>query len=145
MREWQTVTVALCAEQQLRHRLAEQVRAPDDDRFGAFELDAGVGQQLHHAQRACTGAGPGARATAGPALTGVRPSTSLSGLIMPVSAGPVEVLGQRQLQQDAADGRVGVQALELLGDLLEATQSPAGAGRTGTMPTSAQARCLPPT
>ena len=40
VREWQMVTVALAREQQLRDRLADEVRAPDHDRLGALELDA---------------------------------------------------------------------------------------------------------
>ena len=39
------------AEQQLGHRLAEEVRAPDDDRLGALQLRAGLLEQQHHARR----------------------------------------------------------------------------------------------
>ena len=59
VREWQVGDGRVGLQQQLGHRLAEQVRAPDDDRLGALQLDARLAQQLHHAQRR-------ARAQAGP-------------------------------------------------------------------------------
>jgi hypothetical protein len=40
--EWQTVTVAPALHQQHRHRLADDVRAADDDRFLAAQIDAGL-------------------------------------------------------------------------------------------------------
>ena len=76
------------AEQQLGHRLAEQVRAPDDDGLGALELDAGLLEQQHHARSGCTGAGPRGPSASSPALIGVRPSTSLPGATRPVSSTP---------------------------------------------------------
>ena len=97
-------------QQQLRQRLADQDRAPDHDRPGALELGAGLAQQLHHA-----GGRAGHHrlrrdpASAGPALTAVRPSTSLTGSISGDELVLVEVVGQRQLQQDAVHARVRVQ------------------------------------
>ncbi len=51
-------------QQQACHRHADQLRAADDDRLGALQLDALVAQQLHHAGRR---AGHQARACRGPA------------------------------------------------------------------------------
>jgi hypothetical protein len=46
-------------EQQRRDRLADEVRAPDDDRLGALERDIVTAQELHHARgRARAQAGP---------------------------------------------------------------------------------------
>ena len=39
VREWQIVTVAWRWQQQRRDRLADQVRAPDDDRLCALDRD----------------------------------------------------------------------------------------------------------
>ena len=51
VREWHDRHRRVGAEQQLRHRLAEEVRAPDDDRLGAFELRARRVEQRHDALR----------------------------------------------------------------------------------------------
>ena len=51
VREWQTVTVAFAASSRPRDRHADQLRAADDDRLRALQLDPLVAQQLHHAGR----------------------------------------------------------------------------------------------
>ena len=55
------------------------------------------------------------------------------------------MLGERELQEHAVDRTVGVQALELLRDLLERGRRGQSPIANGTIPTSTQARCLPPT
>ena len=102
VREWQIVTVALAPEQQLGHRLAEEVRAPEDDRLGALELRAGLLEQQHHAGRRARPQ-PLAAERERPALTGVRPSTSLPGSIRLGQLDAVEVVGHRELAEDPAD------------------------------------------
>ena len=97
VREWQMVTVAFAAEQQLGHRLAEEVRAADDHGLGALELGAAPARAAASRRSGCTGAGPGGPSASSPALTGVRPSTSLAGSIRPVSRTPSRCAGHRQL------------------------------------------------
>ncbi len=126
VREWQTVTVAFACEQQLCHRLAEEVRAADHDRLGAFRASTPArAQQLHHAS-GVQGRRPGRPSASRPALTGVRPSTSLAGAISAVRsrrrAGPgaaaaaripltaLSASGRRARSATSAVRRVGRQA-----------------------------------
>ena len=99
------------AEQQLGHRLAEEVRAPDDDRLGALELRRRPRRAAASRPSACTAAGPRGPSASSPALIGVRPSTSLPGSIEAGQLDAVEVVGHRQLAEDPADRRVGVELL----------------------------------
>ena len=82
-------------QQQVRDRLADEVRAADDDRLGALERDAVRGRAARSRRSACTAAGPACPAASRPALIGVSPSTSLSGSIRRGQRGAVEVVGQR--------------------------------------------------
>ena len=88
-------------EQELGHRLAEEVRAADDDRLGALEGDARLLEQDHHAQRRARAQAVRPRASR-PALTGVSPSTSLRASISAGELHAVHVVGDRQLAEDPA-------------------------------------------
>ena len=99
-------------EQQLRHRLAEEVRAADHDRLGALERRRRPPRAAASRPSACTAAAPRGRARAAPALSGVRPSTSFSGSTRPVSSTPSRWSGTGQLAEDAADLAVGVELLD---------------------------------
>ena len=134
------------AEQQLGHRLAEEVRAADDDRLGALELRARPPRAAASRRSACTAAGPRARARAGPALTGVSPSTSLSASIRPVSSTPSRWSGTGSWQRIPLTSRVGVELL----DQRRRPRSRGGVGRAGGGRSRAcrprrVAFCLPPT
>ncbi len=61
------------------------------------------------------GRGSGMRWARRPTLYGWRPSTSLSGRIRSSSIGRVQVLRQWQLQQDAVDCRIVVEAVDQVG------------------------------
>ena len=63
--------------------------------------------------RGVQGSGPGAPSTSRPRLTGCRPSTSLSGSTGQQGRELVQAAGQRQLDQVAGAGRVGVQLVDL--------------------------------
>ena len=88
------VTVALRCEQQLRDRLADEVRAADDHRLGALERDAACGRAAPSRPSGVHGRSPGALHSR-PALIGVSPSTSLAGSISALSAVAVELVRQR--------------------------------------------------
>ena len=125
-------------EQQLRHRLAEEVRAPDHDGLGALE-------RRRPAPRAgsCT---PERRARAQPlrgpsasrpALRGVRPSTSFPGRSAPVSATPSMWSGTGSWHEDAARrASSALSSLDQGGDLVLAARRPRACGRSRSMPTS---------
>ena len=51
VREWQIGHGRVGRQQQPRDRHADQLRAADDDRLGALQLDPLVAQQLHHPGR----------------------------------------------------------------------------------------------
>ena len=105
------VTVAFSASSKLRHRLADDVGAADHHGFEAGER--------RHARSwpACTqpsgvqGTSAGRPEASRPALTGWKPSTSLAGSMASSTALRVDLLGQRQLHQDAVHGRIGVELL----------------------------------
>ena len=103
------------AQQQRRQRPADQDRAADDHRLGPLEL--GVPRARAGASRPaeCTGPGPGRPWASSPALVAVRPSTSLAGSIAAITCVGVDLVGHRQLDEDAVDTAVVVQ----LGDQLE--------------------------
>jgi hypothetical protein len=91
------------------------------------------------------GRSPARPSDSSPALTGVRPSTSLLGSISAGQRRPVEVLGQRQLQQHAADRGSAFRLLELRRRPPRRDASAGSGGRTAPSRPRAQARCLPPT
>ena len=146
VREWQIVTVAFSASSSCAIGLPNRFERPTTTASAPSSSTPVSREQLHHARAACTGAARAGRATSRPALTGVSPSTSLSGIDHRRQRRPVEVRRARgSCSRMPLTARSALSALELLGDLLERRVAPAGAGRTAVMPTSAQARCLPPT
>ena len=73
-----------------------------------------------------------------PALTGVSPSTSLRGIDQRDELVLVEVVGQRQLEQDAVDARVGVELRASRSASSSGSTSPGTSWWKDSMPTSAQ-------
>ena len=131
-------------QQQRRDRLADEVRAADDDGLGALERDVVAAQQLHHAGRR-------ARAQAGAAL-GQQPggdrreAVDVLGRVDQLGQrGAVDLRRRRQLEQDARDRRVVVEALQQPLDLVVRARRAASRWSKPSMPTSAEAFCLPPT
>jgi hypothetical protein len=98
-------------QQELAHRLAEEIRAPDHDGLGTFELRADLVEQDHHALR---GARPQALAAERQEPGGDR-GQAVDVFVGVDQAGDlhaVHVVGHRQLAEDAADLVVGVQPLD---------------------------------
>ena len=119
MREWQCVTVALAASSSWASGLPTRIERPITTALRALELDVGLAQQLHHAGRRAGHHAPRSRSCmSSPALAGVRPSTSLRGVDQRDELVLVEVVGQRQLEQDAVHARVGVELAEQAGQLV---------------------------
>ena len=105
------MTVASAPEQQLRHRLAEQVGASDHDRAGSGELHAGLLKQDHHPDgRARAQAGQAQGQT--PGVEDAEPIDVLVGIDASGQSVGVEVVGDGQLAEDAADRRVGVELVD---------------------------------
>ena len=73
---------------------------------------------------------PGRPLASSPAEIGVRPSTSLAGSISSVSARAVDLRRRRELEQDARDGRVVVEALQQPLDLLVGSRRAGAGGRS---------------
>ena len=86
VREWHRHRRVL-GEQQLSHRLAEQVRAPDHDRLGALKLRVDARQQLHH-PRGSAGTQPGQPECEQPRVDRGQAIDILLGSITAVSAAP---------------------------------------------------------
>ena len=105
-------------QQQKRDRLADEVRASDDDRLGALERNRHSCRAARSRQAACTAAARGVPCTSRPTLIGVSPSTSFSGRIAAVSCRAVEALGHGQLKQDPADRRIAVALLDHRGHVV---------------------------
>ena len=81
--------------------------------------------------------------TSQPRFVGCSPSASLAGSIRLEHAVVVHVPGQRQLDDVAGAGRVGVQLGDRAPRPRPGSRSRAGPRRIEAMPTSAQSRCLP--
>ena len=131
-------------QQQLRHRLAEQVRASDDDRLGACRAGRRRCAAARSRPSGVHGRRPGRPSASRPALTGVRPSTSLSGSIIAVSAGASRWPGSGSCSSTPLTAGSSFR----LASSAATCAKLASAGRRwsiAVMPTSAQARCLPPT
>ena len=105
------------SEQQLRHRLAEQVRAADHDGLGALERRAGLREQQHHAGRRARPQAVAAQRE----RAGAERRQAVDVLERVDEAGQldaVEVVRDRELADDAADLRVGVELLDQRDDLV---------------------------
>ena len=127
VREWQTVTVAFAASSSRADRHPDQLRAADDDGLGALQVDALVGEQLHHPGR---GAGnePG-RAVGEQAGVGRRQPVDVLGRVDrrddPVG---VDLAGQRKLDEDPVDAASSPEPGDKLQQLVLASSPPAGRG-----------------
>ena len=118
MREWQWVTVAFAASSSWAIGLPTRIerpsttaRAPDSSTPASSSsriTPAGVHGTIA-SSRLCMRR---------PAFAVVSPSTSLAGSISPTNSVLVQVVGQRELEQDAVDAIVGVQAADQLGELI---------------------------
>ena len=97
--------------QQERHRLADDVRPPQHDRSGPLGLDPAVLEQLLHAQR---GAGdePGPADGQQAGVLGVEAVDVLARVDPLDDPSFVDVVRQRQLHEEAVDGRIGVEGLD---------------------------------
>ncbi len=99
------------AEQELGHRLAEQVRAPDHDRLRALEGHA-LEQHHHPGRRARPQTGESERQP--PGVGHGEPVHVLVGIDPVGDHGAVQVVGHRELAEDPADRVVGVQGVDQL-------------------------------
>jgi len=110
---WQCVTVAPGLQEQLRDRLADEVRGTDDGRVEAAQRFAGGLQQPHHAERrAGAQAGKPERERAGAGR--IEPVDVLVRRDARGDLDPVEVLGHRKLAEDAVDRGVLVELVDEL-------------------------------
>ena len=138
VREWQCVTVAFAREQQLHERLADQDRAADHHRPRALQLGAGLAQQLHHAggraghERLLAVLHQQAGVDGGEAVDVLGRVDQRDELVL------VEVVRQRQLEQDAVHALVGVQRRGAARPAPRRETSPPGSWWNDSMPTSAE-------
>ena len=144
VREWQIVTVAFSASSSCAIGLPNRFERPTTTASApSSSTPALASSSITPARRA--GAQAGAPEREQPGVDGRQAIDVLVGGDHRGQRRAVEMLGHGQLQQDPADGRVGVERVELLGDLLEAIASAGRRRSNGTIPTSRHARCLPPT
>ena len=123
-------------EQQLSHRLAHEDRAPEHDRSGAAQLDLRLLEQAHDARRACTGTSASSRPCmsrpgvgGGEAVHVLRRVDQADELVL------VQVVGQRELEEDAVHPLVRVQPADQLRQLVRLTRRrPARGGTTRCRP-----------
>ena len=121
-----------------------QVRAADHRRRRAPSSSTPASaQQLHHARRRARPQRPGGPSASSPAFDRRQPVDVLGAVDQRRSAASVEVVGQRQLQQDPADALVGVELRDQLGSTsLVRRRRRQARGRSDSIPTSAQASLL---
>ena len=136
-----SVTVALAAEQQLGHRLAEEVRAPDDDGLGALELARRPRRAAASRPSGVHGRRPGApeREQPGADAASAR-RRPCAGRSRPVSSTPSRWSGHRQLAEDPADVGVGVERAR---SAPTTSSRGASAGRRWSKPRDARPRRRP--
>ena len=117
VREWQIVTVAFSRQQQVRHRLADDLTAADDDGATPLELDAVLGEQLHAPRRR----GGNERGVPEIELAGahrVEAVDVLRGRHEARGGAAVELLRQGELDEDAVDVVIRVELLDELAKLV---------------------------
>ena len=124
VREWQIVTVAFACMQQHRHRLADELRAAEHDRARALDRHVVLARAAPSRRAASPARGRRGRGRAPPALSGWKPSTSLTGSIVGLEARLVELRRQRHLDEHAVDRVVGVE----LGERARAPRSSSTSG-----------------
>ena len=98
--------------QQQAERPADGDPAADDDDLRAGDRHVVAPEQLDDAAPACTAAGPARPSTRRPRLVGCRPSASLAGSIRSRTAPASSPARQRQLDDVAGAGRVGVELVD---------------------------------
>ena len=141
VREWQTVTVAFSPSSSAGERPADEDRAAEDHRLGALELDPGVAQQLDHALRR---ARDEARAPLGeqPGAGRGEPVDVLGGVDRRDHRVLVDLLGQRQLDQDPVDRVVAVERGDQLEQLLRSgSRRRARGGSSASRPPRSACAC----
>ncbi len=116
MREWQIVTVALRSSSSWRDRLADEVRASDDDGLGALQRDVVGVEQLDHPERRARPQ-PGLALGESPGAERGEPVDVLERADEAGQCATVEAGRNRQLEQDPADLRVLVALLDDCCDL----------------------------
>ena len=95
-------------QQELRHRLADDVRAADTTASRPPRSPSSCLQQIRQPS-GVHGTKPGSPIARRPALTGWKPSTSLSGEMRGDDHPLVDLRRQRQLDEDSVDRRIGVE------------------------------------
>src|ERR1019366_2625031 len=143
VREWQTVTVAFSASSSWAIGLPNRLERPTTT-ASAPSSSTPVSASSSRTPEGVDGGSPGRPSASSPALTGVSPSTSLSGPIRAVRAGPSRCAGT------GSCSRMPLTALSAprLSSSAATSSNEESAGRRrskGTIPTSRHARCLPPT
>ena len=117
VREWQIVTVALAPSRSWAIGLPKRFERPTIDGLGALQLRARLLEQEHHAHRRARPQ-PLAPQRQQPGADRREAVDVLAGLDELGQLDAVEVVGDRQLAEDPADGRVGVELLDEVDDLL---------------------------
>ena len=110
MREWQIVTVALAPSSSWAIGLPKRFERPTTT-ASAPSSCAPASSSRSITPVGVHGRSPARPSASRPALTGVSPSTSLPGSMRLGQLDAVEVVGHRQLAEDPADRRVGVELL----------------------------------
>ena len=132
-------------EQQLRHRLAEQVGAPDDDRLGALELDVRRSPAAPSRRSACTAAAPAARAPAGPPRAPSARRRPWPTSTRPVSLTPSRCAGSGSwTSTPLTSGSAFRRSISSTTSRL-ASRRRRGGGRRSAMPIASHSRCFIPT
>ena len=108
VREWAMVTVPVLRQQQLRHRLADQHRAPDHHGVQPVQRGQHLFQQQQAAERR-TGHQPRQPGGEPPGIDHMQPVHVLLRIDRGDRRAGVEVFRQRQLHEDAVYRGVGVQ------------------------------------
>ena len=133
VREWHMVTVALACWSSSEIGLPTIMLRP---RTTALAPSIGIScrRRISMMPRGVQEKRPGSPRTRRPAFMGPTPSTSLVGSIASATAFGAHVGRQRQLDQDAVHGAVGVEGADQLEHLGFAMRSRAGCARTESMP-----------
>ena len=110
VREWQIVTVALAPSRSWAIGLPNRFERPTTT-ASAPSSCAPASSSSSITPVGVHGRRPSRPSASSPALIGVSPSTSLPGVDQAGQLDAVEVVGHRQLAEDPADRRVGVELL----------------------------------
>ena len=138
----QTVTVAFAPSSRLISGRPTRLERPTITASLPSGSDPSASQQLHHARRRARAPARARRGRAGRRWSAVSPSTSLAGIERRDDRVGVELLGQRQLDEDPVDLVVLVELADQREQLLLRRSRRRARGRTERIPTSSQASCL---